>query len=690
MRFPIGVGIASLLMICSMAAQPSPQKSTPSQRMLKVAPEVRLQLPPNFTALPPKTRGLNEIVAQLPQKQSAYIKVTTEKRRSEEEAIRRLLEVGQESGGKPTFVEICGWPALERQYRVKLAQVMGERTKRPLPEAQIVQASTIAIAQGDTLIRFEATLQPGATAEGTAPIFALVRTISCPANPNPDATKPTIEKLKQELLKNPTEAGTSNPQPTVVKPVPAPGAPAERSERGALAGVQTSSGPTWSEIQITASASGQTVVVGSNGGTSFSGNYGVSFAASTVTSGFSGGDPTLATGTSGRFYLGGINTTAAGCANPVDVDTSRTGAAFAFAGNAAFCPMTGSICFPDQPQMAADTRNSTPTGDQLYVVWRNFPNPWWNILNKRCTGITQGSPTPTISCSANDGTTWGHQTAVGSGDWGRVTVGTDGFVYVTYVSGSIFGSSVMLNKFSSCASGLNTQPGFPVTVASFSGVDCPISGLDRCDSSATASPQPAVLTDSANHVFVTYAEKSGGGNDNIVVRHSRDGGLTWPDRTVANTAVTAHRFLPWICATRNGANVSWYDRRAATAADDSLTSYFFNTTSESGIGTERNISTNADSQKTATAPCCPKYGDYNGNACARDLVYIGWASATAPPGVTPPGGGINVFVEALQPGPPIMPPGAMAIINSILLDDDSKGALDPSIEIIDEILRSNN
>jgi hypothetical protein len=634
---------------------------------------------------------LNEIVVQLPQTQSAYIKVTTEKRRNEEEAIQRLLEVGQEGGGKGAFVEICGWPALEVRYRVKLAQVMAKRNKEPLPEAPVVQAATIAIAQGDALIRFDATLQPGATAEGTAPIFAWVRTISCPANPNPDATKPIIEKLKQKLLKNPAGAETSNQLHTVAKPVSAAGAPAKRSERGALASVQTSSGPTWSEIQITASASGQTVVVGSNGGTSFSGNYGVSFAASTVTSGFNGGDPTLATGESGRFYLGGINTTAAGCANPVDVDTSRTGATFAFAGNAAFCPMTGSICFPDQPQMAADTRNSTPTGDQLYVVWRNFPNPWWNFLNKRCTGITQGSPTPTISCSTNDGTTWGSQTAVGSGDWGRITVGTDGFVFVSYVSGSIFGSNVMLNKFSSCASGLITQPGFPVTVASFAGIDCPISGLDRCDSSATASPQPAVTTDSPNQVFVTYAEKSGGGNDNIVVRHSRDGGLTWPDRTLANTAVTARRFLPWVCTTRNGANVSWYDRRAATAADDSLTNYFFNTTSETEVGTERNISINADSQKTATAPCCPKYGDYNGNACSRDLVYVGWASATAPPGVTPPGGGgINVFVEALQPGPPMMPPGAMAVVNSILLDDDAKGALDSTIEIIDEIVRSDN
>jgi len=380
----------------------------------------------------------------------------------------------------------------------------------------------------------------------------------------------------------------------------------------------------------------------------FSTNYGDSFAASTVNFGFTSGDPTLATGASGRIYLSGVNLTPTGCAVPVDVDNSGTGATFNLAGNAALSPLTGSIFFPDQPQMAADARNLSPMGDQVYVVWRNFTRPFGSSVTT-CNAITWGDHSPTISCSSDNGATWGHQTTVGSGDPGRITVGPDGFVYVTYMAGA----NVMLNKFSSCASGLVRQSGFPVTVASSSGIDCPISGIDRCTSSLE-SPQPAVLLDFANDVFVVYPEKSGGGNDNIVVRHSNDGGLTWPHRTIANTSVTAHRFMPWVCGAGAHVNVSWYDRRAATPADDSLTSYFFNTASGLSVGTEQNISVVADSQKTATGPV-PKYGDYNGNACTRDRVYVGWASATAPQGVTiPTGSGINVFVEAIPPGPPMV------------------------------------
>jgi len=451
----------------------------PPTRKLTIAPKVTLQLPSNFTRLASKTKGLDEILVHLPQKQSAYMKVTTEKRRNAEEAARRLLEVAQEGGGKRTFLEICGWPALERQYRVKLAQVMAERSKEPLPVTPVVEAATIAVAQGDTLIRFEAELQPEATAEGTALIFALVRTISCPANPNPDSAKATVERLKKEFTQNP--AGTSTlPLPLSIRPL-ASDALIERRQTGSLASVQTSSGPASSEIQIAASGDGKTVVVGSNGGTSFSSNYGDSFGAS-VTPAFSGGDPTLATGASGRFYLGGINVTAAGCASPVAVNTGN-GAAFALAGNAAFCPITGSLCFPDQPQMAADGKNSTATGDQLYVVWRDMAKAWWKSYS-RCSDFIAlgGFPSPTISCSSNNATSFGHQTVVGSGDIGRITIGSDGFVYVTYVSGS----NVMLNKFSSCANGLNSQPGFPVKVASFSGIPCPISGLYFCFQAATA------------------------------------------------------------------------------------------------------------------------------------------------------------------------------------------------------------
>ncbi len=564
--------------------------------------------------------------------------------------MQRLLEVAQEADGKRVFLSICGWPALERLYLVKLAQTAEERSDEPLPEPDIVRAATVAIAQADVLIRFEATLQPKATVEDLGPVFALAKMLSCPTNPKPESNGAVIKTLEGQMSSG--QSGILNPRPSQIfranpfasEHGPAPGGPSS------LASVNAASGSSWSEIQIAASADGQKVVVGSNGGTAFSGDYAGSFTAGSTTPGFSGGDPTLATGASGKFYFGGINVTSTACTDAVESDSSGTGSTFGLAGAAAFCPMTGAICFPDQPQMAADAKNAAPGGsDQLYVVWRDFPAPWWQI-GGTCSGVSTGSPTPTISCSTNSGAAWGHQQAVGSGDWGRVTVGPDGFVYVTYASGG----NVMLNKFSSCSSGLVSQPGFPVTVAGTSGVDCPISGLDRCNSNATASPQAAVTKDARGSVYVAYAEKNGSGNDDIVVRHSNDGGLTWPDRTTANSSAPARRFLPWICGESTNAVVSWYDRRAATASDNSLTNYFANTVTGARAGSEQNVSVNANSQNSATAPCCPKYGDYNGNVCTADRAFVGWASATAPPGVASPGTGISVFVQAIPIGPPVV------------------------------------
>jgi hypothetical protein len=160
--------------------------------------------------------------------------------------------------------------------------------------------------------------------------------------------------LKQELLQTPVSG--------------------ERRELRTLPGPEAAPGPSWSEIQIAASADGKTVVVGSNGGTAFSSNYGDSFSPSSTFT-FNEGDPTLARGASGRFYLSGINITASACTNPVAVNASGNGALFALTGMAASCPTTGSSCFPDQPQMAADGINSSATGDQLYIVRREF-SPW--------------------------------------------------------------------------------------------------------------------------------------------------------------------------------------------------------------------------------------------------------------------------------------------------------------------------
>lgn len=188
--------------------------------------------------------------------------------------------------------------------------------------------------------------------------------------------------------------------------------------------------------------------------------------------------------------------------------------------------------------------------------------------------------TPEISCSADGGQTWSSPAAVDSGDFPRPTVGPDGSVYVAYHSGS----SVLVNKFSSCISGLKQQTGFPVAVSSSVGVVCPMPGLDRCnDGNVLNSPMVSVDDSDQNHVFVAFASTttcaSSPGtraqqkacNEDVTFMDSSDGGSTFPRATVVNAPVTARRFMSWVCATQGRAWVSWYDRRAATpsnASDD--------------------------------------------------------------------------------------------------------------------------
>lgn len=637
----------SLLLIVTSAHTATAQVTATT---VQVSPRVRVTLKPNFFTLPKRTKGLTEIVRREEGQETAYVAVTTEKRSNHEEALHRLQNIAEEhsADAKRVFTVICGWPALERIYTKKLAHPQITDSTMVSP---VVQAVTVAIAEGDSLVRFEGHLREGAGREGLTDIITMARRVSCSLNPKPDETQKILPKLQQQLLLKPHAEFVRPNSKSIVQRERAP------RELGhslaALAAPTTARGPAGSELQIATSHDGQNVVIGSNSGSSFSATFADSFTGSTVNSPINKGDPTLGTGASGNFYLAGIAFTGIGCSDAVTVSTDQ-GKTFNLQGNAVTCPLNGSTCLPDQEQMAVDSRNQAPGGgDELYMVWRNFPG------GGPCTGINNGNPTPTISCSTDSGKTWKNQTAVGSGDRGRISVGSDGFVYVTYISGD----ELMINKFSSCANGLQPQNQFPVEIVDdISEPDCPVDGQfnnsGRCTSDSEASPQPAVSTDHPNNVFVASAEKSSDQNDNIIVRHSGDGGLTWPDQGVANTAVDGHRFMPWICTTGSEANVSWYDRRAATGNDDSLTNYFFSkmtfgTNPPSVVGGELNVSVNADSQKSVVTGGDPKFGDYNGNACSDDRAVIAWASATPPPGVTSPGG-IQVYSAEVPPGPPIV------------------------------------
>jgi hypothetical protein len=297
-------------------------------------------------------------------------------------------------------------------------------------------------------------------------------------------------------------------------------------------------------------------------------------------------------------------------------------------------------------------------------------------------------------CSQDNAANWTAPAAIGAGDYPRVSVASDGFVYVVYRSGA----NVMLNKYSSCSAGLVQQAGFPVTVAAgVSAITCPMPGLDRCNNGNDLRSMTVAADDTnANHIYVAYATTTVAGNENVIVRDSVDGGLTWPNTTTINEATTARRFMPWLCTVNGTGAVSWYDRRAATVANNDLTDFYVGGASAQGTDLvahiERNLSVNADAQCASGWPCapravndsefcsvqpqlagrctapggggsntpcdfsaggcpvgetcstaggCPKYGDYNGIACVSDRIYTAWASATAPPGL-PAAAGLNI------------------------------------------------
>ncbi len=100
-------------------------------------------------------------------------------------------------------------------------------------------------------------------------------------------------------------------------------------------------------------------------------------------------------------------------------------------------------------------------------------------------------------------------------------------------------------------------------------------------------------------------------NENIVVQDSVDSGANWlPARTVTvSSAALGRRFMPWICSVGGAAYVTWFDRRAATATNISLTDFYGGSATRDGAGNlvagvERRINpaNTADNQCEAGRP----------------------------------------------------------------------------------------
>jgi hypothetical protein len=542
--------------------------------------------------------------------------ITVERRLNHDEAVDRLAEIASAHGGTVTYLSISGWPAMQVRYREPLPQ-KEERPGQPDDirrkaigvEERIALHTTTAIAVQDAVVRLDTMVAPKADEVLASKAEDIARKAMLPARSNPRDTSDEVERLR---ALNVSPAPTS-PSPTAEGPGE-PNIPDPRPEPpmwgtgGTMAPVGAGLS---SETEAGVSMNGLAMIVASNSSTQISADGGATFNFTAAAFPFPTlGDPSVAVGRSGNFYLAQVGrpgaksatdlTGLSGCSASV-ISSSDGGATFTFAGHAAFCPATGSgWCNPDQEKIAADRFNSAPGGgDQVYAVWRKATDTSILGINapSNCDGVN-GAITPSLSCSTNLGTTWSTPVAIAGGDYPRITVGPDGFLYVVMRDGR----DVMLHKFTPCSSLLVEPRGFPTKVMSW--VDdptCPLPGLDRCGWGLTV-PTVAVDDTNSSHVYVAVT-KSTPANDDILVIDSVDGGLTWrtPGITV-NASVSARRFMPWICTAAGSAYVGWYDRRAAAAAgaSDDMTDFVLGGVRQQG-GTlvpdgERNLTGTADAQ----------------------------------------------------------------------------------------------
>jgi hypothetical protein len=647
----------------------------------------------------------------------AEIVIITERRSDERDSVQRLKEIEAEWPVRVDPITVNGHPALAR-VRVAEAPVPS-RQRRVVSRPKLTHV-TVAVAVGSNLVRVEGTASDPALADEILDVARHVAFVPGASDTwkNLRPSLPTGEPVGQTTQSlddgDDGEGDDENPPPVDNGPVP--------SDRLGVFSRVNNSGGNNSEIEVAVSTSGQYIVAVNNSRDyMYSTDYGMTFTQRVDTSGSGAdqGDPSISFAASGDFYTAHIRqpdgSAAAGnqtgCGTEIDRSTDN-GQNFALRGYAALSPSSGnSVFFPDQEHIAADRTNlSASNEDQVYSVWRDFrpTSPAATDTCKNVGGSISASASPRIMCSTDGGANWGNSTIIGSGDFPRVSVGQDGFVYAVYLNGS----NVMLDKFSSCANGLTQQAGFPKTVATgVNGVDCgtiPVpAGLDRCNGNNTlASPTVAIDDSNANHIFVAYANNTAAGsNEDVLLRDSTDGGVTWTRPAVKmNTAVNAHRFMPWLCATSGTAFVSWYDQRQGVAnVSNDLTDYYGASASLDGSGnltqrSELRISQVSDpmcasgwpstpNNKTSSESCptqpqlagactttgarcdfsdcaggggtgscqcaagqtcqagrgSPKYGDYSGNACANGRFYTVFASATSPAGTAPPSTGIDAY-----------------------------------------------
>jgi hypothetical protein len=635
-----GLIVGLSLIGCSRTALDGPPEPAATPASFDQAVELagaisaRVRFPASWTEVPAAT-GPRTLI-----RDQARGTLSIESAIDEQDALERWMHIEAENPAGVRYENVGGYPGLVRRH-VGALPTVGTRAN---PDAHRAWYVTVAALAGNHLVRFEgisADMSSEAVVDELEQIGRSLTTSE--AIPSWSRTAELLAtftaRSAQRLSRQPAAVSPDDLISVGSQALSAASAPGANLRVNNGAGVDA-------EIEIAVSNDGRRILLANNSvDFALSEDYGVSFVQRTNFSapGGNSGDPSLAVGATGTFYYAHINfpdPAPSRCATAItgSVITNVGGVEtfnFQFQGLAAASPPTGmNVFFPDQEHIAADRTNLSATmQDQVYSVWRNF-TPITPTPTTSCS-FGRGFVTANISCSTDSGQNFTAPVAVeAGGDFPRITVGQDGSVWVVY----LLNNAVRINRYSSCANGLQQQTGFPRTVATITPVDCSnLPGLDRCnDGNTLASPMVAVDTNNANHIFVSYASNTAANNEVIRIQDSIDGGATWRPAVQLNANVTGKRFMPWVCATGGTAFVSWYDQRAGVGgATNDLTDFFVNS---AFLNAEGNLIAGTEVQLNGAAdPLCASgwpggaRSPANSESCSAQPQRAGFCFDATPP-----------------------------------------------------------
>jgi hypothetical protein len=277
--------------------------------------------------------------------------------------------------------------------------------------------------------------------------------------------------------------------------------------------------------------------------------------------------------------------------------------------------------FVDKEWMEVDDSATSPCAGNVYVTWTAFHGVGGNFpirFSASSDGGASFSPAATLSTGGREGT---------RGNQGSdIAVGPDGTIWVayrTFPGGNDPTSAVSIVRSSDCGKSW-TQPIRLATVAA-----------PQAPGVAFRTPTFALVSaddTDPNTVYVAYQNFVGGDYD-IYVQRSTDGGFTWSTPAQANEDPgNRHQIFPMMDVSDGLLHLAWYDfRNSTTAANEALDVYYSSSAAYPTFGPDvrvTDVSHNGNCLMFGGGTAA-FHGDYNELAARFDgtnhIVHLAWA-----------------------------------------------------------------